>query len=147
MTTITLPITAAQEAAFTATARECGLDLGAYVLSLLLKGEAARRVPPRSAPLQTADDAAEADKAEIYALAAEMREYESAVARGEEIPEEVKLRMQPQPGAGAALVSAMHQMQERAARAGASEMTLEEINAEIAAARRERRERKLAAVQ
>ena len=147
MTTITLPITAAQEAAFTASARERGLDLGAYVLSLLLKNEDERRVPPRSVPPQTADDEAEAGKAEIYALAAEMREYESAVARGETIPEDVKRRMQPQPGAGAALVRAMHQMQERAARAGASEMTLEEINAEIAAARRERRERKLAAVQ
>ena len=147
MPTITLPITAAQEAAFTASARERGLDLGAYALSLLLKNEDKRRASPRSVPSQADDDAAEAGEAEIYALAAEMREYEGAVARGEEIPEEVQRRMQPQPGAGAALVRAMHQMQERAALAGASEMTLEEINAEIAAARRERRARKLAAVQ
>lgn len=147
MTTITLPITAAQEAAFTASAREHGLDLGAYVLSLLLKNEAERRVQPRSVPSQADDDAAEAGKAEIYALAAEMREYEGAVARGEAIPEDVKRRMQPQPDAGAALVRAMRQMQEQAARAGVSEMTLDEINAEIAAARRERGERKLAAMQ
>ena len=141
MTTITLPITAAQEAAFTASARERGLDLGAYVLSLLLKNEAERRVQPRSVPSQTDDDAAEAGKAEIYALAAEMREYESAAARGEAIPEDVKCRMQPQPGAGAALVRAMRQMQEQAARSSVSEMTLDEINAEIAAARQERSQR------
>ena len=147
MMTITLPIDAAEAASYTTSARERGMDVAAFVLSVLRRFSEEQRAQSCGTPSQAAGDAAEAGEAEIYALAAEMREYEGAVARGEEIPEEVQRRMQPQPGAGAALVRAMHQMQERAALAGASEMTLEEINAEIAAARRERRARKLAAVQ
>ena len=76
-----------------------------------------------------------------------MQNYEHAVANGEEISEEIKLRMLPQPGAGVELVRAMRDIQEYAVRTGLSEMTDEEINAEIAAARRERRARKQAAAQ
>ena len=140
MPTITLPITAAQEAAFTASARELGLDLGAYVLSLLLKNENKRRASPRSAPSQ-ADDAAEAGEAEVRALVEELRQYRQAVERGEEIPEEVKRRMRPNPEAREGFARALRDIQEYAVQTGLSEITDEEINAEIAAARRERRAR------
>ena len=141
MPTITLPITAAQEAAFTASARELGLDLGAYVLSLLLKNENKRRASPRRAPSQAADDAAEAGEAEVRALVEELRQYRQAVERGEEIPEEVKRRMRPNPEAREGFARALRDIQEYAVQTGLSEMTDEEINAEIAAARRERRAR------
>lgn len=54
MTTITLPITAAQEAAFTATAREYGMDLGEYAVFLLMKNEGEQCAQPSSAVSQEA---------------------------------------------------------------------------------------------
>ena len=139
MPTITLPITVAQEAAFTASARECGLDLGAYVLSLLLKNENKRR--GKRAPVSAAEAKA---KAEVYARLDELREYERAMTAGEEVPKEAKQKMQPQPGALKRLAQSVQQIRDEVARSGLPEMTPDEIDAEIAAARRERHEREQA---
>ena len=141
MMTITLPIDAAEAASYTASARERGMDVAAFVLSVLRRFSEEQRAQSCGAPSQAADDAAEAGEAEVRALVEELRQYRQAVERGEEIPEEVKRRMRPNPEAREGFARALRDIQEYAVQTGLSEMTDEEINAEIAAARRERRAR------
>ena len=136
-------------APYSAAARQAGVALPALLTALMEDVSAVQRALGRlvkgGGAETTTQQEADAAKAEIYALAEELRAYGQALANGEEIPEEVKRRMQPQPGARERAAQVMRAIDEEVARSGLPGMTMDEISAEIAAARRERRERERAA--
>lgn len=152
MMTITLPIDAAEEASYTTSARERGMDVAAFVLSLLRRFAAEQRAQSSSTPSQADDDAAadaplksifdmppEEVRAEVDAALQEARRREEA-ARGGDLSMEGQPLPVTQTRKGD-LLEVVHRLQAQAQASGLGEMTLEEINEEIAAARRERRER------
>ena len=146
MTTITIDDALADAGA--AYARQSGMNLSALLESLLQEKLAALR-----APFKLADSTPRASKsvfdmtpeeinAELGSAMRQMREYERAAANGENVPATLRLNITRSPSDGDDLLRLLHEIGEQAKANGTSEMTLEEINAEIAAARRERRERR-----
>ncbi|MBQ9578566.1 MAG: hypothetical protein IJR28_03425 [Ottowia sp.] len=131
-------------APYSAAARQAGVALPALLTALMEDASAVQRALGRlvkggaaasatdSPPLQKDDDEA----AEINRLKEEVLAHARAVSSGEK---------QPQPDARARLAQSVRAIWEEVARSGQPEMTMDEINAEIAAARRERRERERAA--
>ncbi len=145
MSTITLPLDDALEQSYAALAEQAGVDLHALLASLiadasavrqtlgrLVKGGAVASATDDSPPLQKDDDEA----AEINRLKEEVLAHARAVSSGEK---------QPQPGALERLARSVQAIWDSVEQSEQPEMTMDEINAEIAAARRERRERERAA--
>ena len=144
MSTITLPLDDALEQSYAALAEQAGVDLHALLASLIADASAVRQTLGRlvkggaaasatdSPPLQKDDDEA----AEINRLKEEVLAHARAVSSGEK---------QPQPGALERLARSVQAIWDSVEQSGQPEMTMDEINAEIAAARRERRERERAA--
>ena len=128
-TTITLTLDDALEQFYAPLARQAGVTLPALLGALVGDAPVMQRARSR---LEERSAAPADDEETCRELMEGVLAHARAVASGEK---------QPHPDARARLARTMRAIHESVARSGLPEMTLDEINAEIAAARRERRER------
>ena len=138
MSTITLPLDDALEQSYAALAEQAGVDLHALLASLIADASAVRQTLGRLVKGGGANqNSVEASLAEIER---EMQEREQAFARGENAPLFAPLSCAREGFDVGEFRRIWQEVSDSAKACGASEMTLDEINAEIAAARREMRE-------
>ncbi|MBQ6655981.1 MAG: hypothetical protein IJM64_01700 [Ottowia sp.] len=138
MSTITLPLDDALEQSYAALAEQAGVDLHALLASLIADASAVRQTLGRLVKGGGANqNSVEASLAEIER---EMQEREQAFARGENVPQLAPLSCAQKGFDAGEFRRIWQEVSDSAKASGASEMTLDEINAEIAAARREMRE-------
>lgn len=138
MSTITLPLDDALEQSYAALAEQAGVDLHALLASLIADASAVRQTLGRLVKGGGANqNSVEASLAEIER---EMQEREQAFACGENAPQFAPLSCARKGFDAGEFRRIWQEVSDSAKASGASEMTLDEINAEIAAARREMRE-------
>ena len=133
MSTITLPLDDALEQSYSDLAKQAGVDLHALLASLIADASAVRQTLGRLVK-GASQNSVEASLAEI---GREMQEREQARARGENVPPLAPLSCAQNGFDAGEFRRIWREASDSAKASGASEMTLDEINAEIAAARRE----------
>ena len=138
MSTITLPLDDALEQSYSDLAKQAGVDLHALLASLIADASAVRQTLGRLAKGGGVNqNSVEASLAEIER---EMQEREQARIRGENVPPLASLSCAQKGFDAGEFRCIWQEVSDNAKASGASDMTLDEINAEIAAARREMQE-------